>query len=205
MKRASLRVEELESRCLLSHLMSVDILDGFLVVEGSDFSDSIRVAQRGDTLCVTASNAFGRFRECFSVEDVSSGTVVVYGNDGNDRINLSSLKLDSVVDGGFGDDRITGGRGQDYLFGHYGDDVLSGGAGDDYLDGEFGDDSVRGGSGDDVILGGLGEDTLRGDSGDDLLVEFDSGNLINGGSGYDILLTDSLDNVIRRVEEIELF
>ena len=64
-----------------------------------------------------------------------------------------------VLDGGPGDDRITGGRLRDYLIGEAGDDRLSGGGGDDLIEGGRGSDLIFGGPGPDYIK--TGHDSRR--------------------------------------------
>lgn len=58
-----------------------------------------------------------------------------------------------------------------------GDDTLSGGSGDDVLYGGGGDDSLKGGGGEDILYGGTGDDTLKGQGGEDTFVFG-----LNGGS-----------------------
>lgn len=78
-----------------------------------------------------------------------------------------------------GNDTISGGSGQDTIFGQGGDDSLSGDQGDDRLFGGAGNDSIDGGQGQDSIEGGEGADTLTGGTGDDQLF---------GGEGEDVLI-----------------
>ena len=56
-----------------------------------------------------------------------------------------------VVVGTPGPDRLEGGSGNDVLCGLGGDDVLLGGSGNDYLDGGDGNDELHGDSGSDVL------------------------------------------------------
>ena len=51
------------------------------------------------------------------------------------------------------DDVVTGGDGEDHVFGGQGDDDVSGGDGDDYVFGNEGNDHVSGGDGDDHVYG----------------------------------------------------
>jgi Ca2+-binding RTX toxin-like protein len=67
----------------------------------------------------------------------------------------------SELDGGAGDDRLTGTGGAEGL--------LEGGDGDDVLVGDVDDDVLRGGAGDDGLRGVGGADVLDGGAGDDLL------------------------------------
>ncbi len=81
-----------------------------------------------------------------------------------------------------GDDGLTGGDGNDTLFGDAGEDNLNGGLGRDRLDGGTGDDNLSGGIGNDTLAGGTGRDTLDGSSGSDVMT---------GGAGNDLYYVDS--------------
>ncbi|MBL0372448.1 calcium-binding protein [Rhizobium sp. KVB221] len=84
-----------------------------------------------------------------------------------------------VTNGGPGNDRIRGSRGDDELFGNGGNDKIVGRAGDDLLDGGNGNDKLFGDSGNDTVLGGNGNDLVDAGDGDDRL---------SGGDGMDKLL-----------------
>jgi hypothetical protein len=79
----------------------------------------------------------------------------VNGGDGNDQ--LSGL---GILDGGDGNDTLKGLDSGAQLTGGDGNDTLVGGAGDDSLDGGPGDDLLIGGDGNDTLLGGLGLDRI---------------------------------------------
>ena len=79
--------------------------------------------------------------------------------------------------------RLSGGNGNDRLFGGPGELILSGGRGNDQL---FGDE------GDDALVGGPGNDRLRGSDGNDVLL---------GGPGRDV--TDGQDGRDKCVAEVE--
>jgi Ca2+-binding RTX toxin-like protein len=67
-------------------------------------------------------------------------------------------------------DSITGGTGNDQIYGFAGDDTLNGAGGNDILVGGTGADQVDGGEGDDIlVLGTEGNDTFKGGSGNDTL------------------------------------
>lgn len=85
------------------------------------------------------------------------------GEAGNDILRCfpPSGYLSCQLDGGLGDDVLTGGTGPDRLFGRRGNDVIHGGADSD---------SLLGGRGDDRLVGGAGGDYLAGSSGADRLV-----------------------------------
>ena len=65
---------------------------------------------------------------------------------------------------------INGGAGDDVITGDELANVISGGGGNDTLLGAGGDDVLRGGTGNDVLDGGAGNDKVSGGTGDDLLV-----------------------------------
>jgi Ca2+-binding RTX toxin-like protein len=73
------------------------------------------------------------------------------------------------VDGGAGDDTITGSDGPDLILGGEGNDALNGGAGDDRIVGDRGTDTMNGGAGDDTLVwnNGDGTDVINGDDGRD--------------------------------------
>jgi Ca2+-binding RTX toxin-like protein len=60
-----------------------------------------------------------------------------------------------------GADTITGGNGNDELFGGPGDDHLSGDNGNDVVVGNFGSDTRSGGNGDDFLDGALVDNTTH--------------------------------------------
>ncbi|MCU0935089.1 MAG: hypothetical protein MUF66_03220, partial [Gammaproteobacteria bacterium] len=75
-----------------------------------------------------------------------------------------------------GEDTIFGDDGNDLIFGQGGDDWLSGGNGKDTIDGGAQNDWLCGGAEDDLLKGGSENDTLNGQAGNDRL---------EGGTGSD--------------------
>ena len=65
------------------------------------------------------------------------------------------------------------------LDGGAGNDTLTGGSGADRLDGGTGNDTLIGGSGDDQLIGGTGADSMAGGAGDDTYLVEDSGDTVN--------------------------
>ena len=131
---------------------------------------------------------------------------------GDDTLDGSASNSQIGVDGGAGNDQLTGGSAADFLFGGDGDDVLEGGAGGDFLDGGTGqDDASYAGSSEAVNInlatgtatgGDATGDTLSGIDGligsdfDDTLVGFDFSdtnpgtaftNNFSGGDGSDYI------------------
>ena len=118
---------------------------------------------------------------------------VVQGSDGNDVLNESN-RVDPVdIDGGDGDDQITGTSVGDVS------DVLRGGAGNDTFFGLAGDDFIIPGKGDDLrVVGGAGSDTFfpETDGGNDIFPEFSledriDGTLLDGVTGITVSRLDN--------------
>lgn len=197
--------QPLEPRLALSATVTVD---GVLVVIGSPTADTV-VATAGGNGVVTLSGVPGvpngtQFTGVNSVAiDVKSGddSVTVSGNlrntigqpaglsilggNGADTINLSGLLNASpiFVNGGNGNDALTGSQVADLLKGGKGNDTAFGGPANDRLDGQKGNDLLVGSTGNDSCFGGDGADICYGNEGDDDL---------HGGKGPDQLF-GSLD------------
>lgn len=108
------------------------------------------------------------------------------GTDGDDVL-VGRPGENNILNGGSGNDRLTGADR---------DDELNGGDGNDELDGRGGDDFLSGGNGHDTLIAGLGIDWLDGGAGDDIFVVNDAsgvtaGDRFTGGDGYDVLLLQS--------------
>ncbi len=134
-------------------------------------------------------------------EGGTSGDDVVEGGPGNNT--LSGLAGNDILRGEEGNDTIQGGSGTDFISAGEGDDIATGGTGNDQI---FAGPNDRG---DDVFIGGAGNDTLGGGEGDDLLigggtnilVDVDGENIsddgfdiIFGGAGNDTLIGSGYDD-----------
>jgi hypothetical protein len=106
-------------------------------------------------------------------EDKGIQIVIVNLRDGNDKWTGGDIKLTPSVEGGDGNDELSG---IGFLSGGPGDDVLRGTDGGSQMDGGPGNDTLAGGDGADQIDGGPGDDLLIGNDGDDFLL---------GGEGLD--------------------
>jgi Ca2+-binding RTX toxin-like protein len=93
------------------------------------------------------------------------GHVIVYGMACDDNISLIG-NINLEAHGGDGNDTITGGAGDDVIFGDTGNDTLTGAAGND------------------VLVGGNGSDRLVGSAGNDILISGELTGTHNGGA-YD--------------------
>ncbi|MDB5335920.1 MAG: hypothetical protein JWN70_1539 [Planctomycetaceae bacterium] len=81
--------------------------------------------------------------------------LIVNGLAGNDSITVDTrLTLPAELNGGTGNDTLSGGSGDDILNGGDGTDTLSGNAGRDLLIGGLGRDTLHGGDDDDLLVGG---------------------------------------------------
>ena len=107
--------------------------DGYDVIQGGDGDDTIRVYQYTGTSTVEKI-------------DGGAGNNVIAGTGYGDTIDLSGTELLNIaaIDGGVGNDVITGSAGDDVIMGGAGSDVLAGGAGDDtyWLTRDYGADTI---------------------------------------------------------------
>jgi Ca2+-binding RTX toxin-like protein len=159
----------------------VRLVSGELIVEGTAASDRVSFANSTRGITVTLnSRKHGPFA---GVTRVSAT-----GGDGIDTINASLLLVPVMIDGGAGNDTLTGGRVNDLLLGGDGNDRLVGGLGDDVLLGGAGNDTLLGSAGNDLVRGGTGRDTLQGDAGNDILCGEEDADRLLGGAGRDLLL-----------------
>ena len=109
--------------------------------------------------------------------------VVYYNGDSRDNYfyNTYNDVLSALGDGGndtlignyyYGyNDTLSGGDGNDYLYGYGGNDYISGGANNDVLVGDIGNDTLDGGTGYDAMYGGTGNDIYAVDSVYDAIIE----------------------------------
>jgi Ca2+-binding RTX toxin-like protein len=143
-----------------------------------------------------------------------SNKTVVFGRDGADTIQQSSLAKTAEFYGGPGDDYLSGAAVADYLVGGLGvdrllgnnganelwgddlgdaslatggNDIISGGTGADRIYGGGGNDSITVGAGNDYVFGGTGNDTIDGGADDDRLYGGDGDDVISGNTGDDLL------------------
>ena len=119
-----------------------------------------------------------------------AGQIEAFGGDGNDRLDAGTYEGATLLDGGAGNDTLTGGLIADLITGGAGNDTLVGGFGNDTLAGGDGADSLTGEFGSDALYGGAGDDTISGGSDDDTLVGGDGNDRLDGGYGDDTLHGD---------------
>ena len=155
---------------------SLDGGDGDDDLYGGDGNDTLDGGEGDDTLSAGSGNdtLYGRAGD--DRIQTWGSNALVYGGDGNDLINttatgsyLTSGTL--VAYGEAGNDRIKGGSGgSNKLYGGVGDDALYGNDGDDTLDGGAGYDELYGGAGDDTYYVTDLEDHIYDSSGSDTAI-----------------------------------
>jgi Ca2+-binding RTX toxin-like protein len=162
----------------------------------ASFSSGVLTAfgDAGNNSIVMRRDGTGRILVNNGAVPITGGTATIantsfiqaFGQGGNDTISLDetngALPAANLF-GGDGNDRLTGGSGDDLLFGQAGADILNGGAGNDLL---------FGGDGNDVLTGGPGDDQVFGQGGNDVMIwnPGDGSDLFEGGDGDDIALVN---------------
>src|SRR3569833_2015360 len=132
---------------------------GILTVTGDNHDNSITVSR----------DAAGSLLANGGVVTITGGTpttanttqIQIFGLAGNDTLlvdDTNGAMPPALMNGGDGDDSLTGSAAND---------TLDGGAGDDTLNGRDGNDILIGGLGNDILNGGRGNDTMSGGEGDD--------------------------------------
>jgi hypothetical protein len=102
-------VESLEQRELLTSSIQAYVSGGNLYVLGTSGGDAITVSQTNNQISVAGAKIGG----AASVNASSIANVFVYGNGGNDIINLATVKVNALVYGSTGNDTIVLGAGND--------------------------------------------------------------------------------------------
>jgi serralysin len=100
---------------------------------------------------------------------------------------VPATEVGSSIEGGGGDDLITGEAGRDLLFGGDGQDLISASGGGDDLQGNKGNDTLYAGAGDDFVFGGQNDDHLFGETGNDFMNGNLGADVIDGGDGADTM------------------
>jgi hypothetical protein len=180
----------------------IDIIDGLggddiIQISGTnDARDSIQGGTGSDTIKVLGNAAVtlrGFDTVASSIEQWDGNGKGVVGSGVADVFDFSNLDVVTnmgPVNGGAGNDTITGSKFADDLRGGGGNDTLNGGDGNDTLTGGAGIDTLNGGNGNDTLSGGAGIDTLNGGDGDDIFLlsgTNDTNDVLNGGSGTDTI------------------
>jgi Ca2+-binding RTX toxin-like protein len=100
--------------------------------------------------------------------DINGNAVNAIFDSGDGNVFVETFESDNdILQGGDGDDTLSGGEGNDILRGGNGNDTIIGGAGNDSLNGGSGNDNLSGGAGDDFFVGIGGTDVIDGGAGVD--------------------------------------
>nr|WP_095739943.1 PKD domain-containing protein [Rhodopirellula sp. SM50] len=161
-----------------------------LVVTGTG-SNLVISSPGADTIDAGANTDSGGFIYGYELDEVGRLQVTDQGdlipqpdrNEGDTVIGSihADYLVGTNVDGGDGDDTITGaGDGG----------TLDGGEDDDEITGGDGDETLVGGPGEDTLIGGGGADSLLGGDDDDKLISGYGDTLVSGGDGDDELTVD---------------
>jgi Ca2+-binding RTX toxin-like protein len=116
---------------------------------------------------------------------VSGCDLRVNGEGGDDRVTAGYVEDVSFPQPCDRRARLSGGRGDDTVYGWTGSDRLAGNAGDDNIHGRGDADLLLGGTGDDNLVGGGGPDVLRGQRGHDKLIGNPGSDTLVGDQGRD--------------------
>ncbi len=138
----------------------------------------------------------------FSIDIGTSEKLVINMNGGDDFFsatgNLAAL-IQITVDGGIGNDTISGSNGAD---------TLLGGDGDDFVDGQKGNDTALLGAGGDSFQWdpGDGIDTVEGQDGSDTLI-FNASNanetVAVSANGQRVRVTRNVNNTLTDINDVE--
>ena len=161
-------------------------IGGTLYIIGGNSNDIVAITQCDNTIYVLATfNSNNPLT--FNASTITDIQVRTRG--GNDIvITTSNVMATMTIDGGAGNDLLTGGGGRNVIFGGTGNDILYGAAGNDILLGGDGNDDLFGGDGNDVIVGGNGNDILNGGSGRDVMIGSQDNDSLDGGNDEDVLI-----------------
>jgi len=194
----ALATEGLESRRLLSLSATWNSSLGQLSVVGTTEADEIYLRARSGYVSVENEsgsvvhwdgNASGVTTSMLQRIDIA-GTSDMGSADGADKLHLGDVTsangftavVGVTLNGGAGDDVITGSGFGDLIIGHKGKDMIVAAEGDDTISALYGTSS-DGGEGNDTIYGAGGNDSIDAGNGNDIVDGGDGHDWIHGGDG----------------------
>jgi hypothetical protein len=142
-------------------VLAYGLVGNDLVVAGTAGNDNITVSSTNNSSVVSLTYN-GTAAGNFTVP--SAGSVIVYGGNGDDRIEAKSANISGTNYPFPRPVAFHGGAGNDNLIASNQSTAPS------VLVGGVGNDTLTGGNGADVLIGGLGVDSLTGGNGNDLLI-----------------------------------
>jgi len=144
--------------------LALDGGDGMdtVIIKGSSAGDQMSLVNNGSQILALVRD--GVVEGNFSVNNVES--ILLQGQGGDDTLTASNgfpTGTTLTIDGGAGNDHITGGDQADILIGGAGNDLVAGGRGNDNASLGSGNDTFvwNPGDGSDTVEGGSGTDTLQ--------------------------------------------
>jgi Ca2+-binding RTX toxin-like protein len=165
---------------VLNGLGGNDTLNGLAgndTLDGGAGNDTMNGGVGNDTYIVDSNNDIVNESANAGIDEVKT-SLSSYTLDANVE-NLTSTALNGFTGAGNAlDNVITGGAGDDVMFGDDGNDTLRGGTGDDVMQGDAGNDRFEGQGGVKYITTGDGQDTLvfNANSGDFQVDDFANGS-----------------------------
>ena len=153
----SLLVQQLERREVFSVSATFDA--GVVTVHGDDQANEIAVFAEPaqNKLYVKADGVL------FQFPNEAVRRIRVAAEAGNDTIYIANnVRQTTELSGGLGNDSIFGSAQEDLILGGDGDDRLVGNQGVDRIVAGAGNDRIEGGEGADFLYGGLGNDGMAG-------------------------------------------
>jgi Ca2+-binding RTX toxin-like protein len=178
------------------------------VNEGGTGTDTVEVNGGNGTenFTTTANGTRVRFDRIdpapFALDIGTSENLVLNANGGDDTYsatgNLAAL-IQITVDGGAGNDQLSGSNGND---------LLIGGDGNDFIDGQQGNDVALMGAGDDIFQWdpGDGSDVVEGQSGADKMIFNGSGanEIVEvSANGTRVRMTRDIGNIVMDLNDVE--
>lgn len=109
----------------------------------------------------------------------------------------ASLAIDTLVNGGAGNERIITGAGNDTIYGGGGNDYLESSGGTNHIYAGDGKSTLVGGSGTDYLYGGSADNLFRGGSGTEYMMGGSGNDIFVAGSGIDVIYGGSGSNTFR--------
>jgi hypothetical protein len=195
-------IEKFEDRTVMAANVFAAVNNGTLYIEGTPGDDTIIVRQNGNTVSVDGVQIQGSGRiRTITVNSLGGNDVVRLDANGNAS---QTVRLNSLVFGGTGNDLIVGGKSNDQLQGNEGNDTVHGLDGIDSLFGQQDSDVLFGGLNNDLLVGGDGNDSLSGGDGKDSLFAGTGADSISGGAGTDeLVLDDATESKLKSISDID--
>lgn len=142
----------------LAVVSGVGLQDGVLQIIGTSEADHVTLNQTGNGTLKVHADFIPEYlvdeTRDFNLDDVDR--ILMLLCDGDDHATVSGrITLDTVIDGGEGDDYLNGGDGVNVILGRAGNDHINGGSARDLLFGGLGEDRIVGNSGRDLMSGGV--------------------------------------------------